>query len=295
MLCVGCSSPAPQGSPGASSSGTGGPSGSAGIPASGEPPTSQASPVATLPAATEAPASPGTVTTDGFRFDDILKVQVNGLAVRVAPDRLAHLVHQYLILGTTASDLGEVRLNKGDYVKVQLGPLPIGNAVWYLVWPASGGQLDDQTTNWYDKAPLAGQPTAAWVATKVGSSAYLALSRRPTAAQIAAVEPVGLFVAGAGNYVSAPMPRHDAFQLYWATAAAAAGVACSFKVELVPDDADFASQPAASATTSTQKVGLLNGDQVLWPVAASGTFGTFTLDVTSTCRWAIRLIRLEHD
>jgi len=70
--------------------------------------------------ATPAPLPTGTLSKNGFRFDDILKIQVDKLAVRVAPTRDARLVHQYLVLGTTASDLGEVRLNKDDQVKVQM-------------------------------------------------------------------------------------------------------------------------------------------------------------------------------
>lgn len=261
-------------------------------PATLPPPT--LTPTGLLHPPTEAPASPGTVISDGFHFDDILKIGVNRLAVRTAPTKTAHLVHQYLILGTTASDLGEVRLNTGTFVKVQLGPLQIGDITWYLVWPAAGGKLDDQTTNWYDQAPMAGQPVPAWIATSVGSAKYVSLQRRPTAAQIEAVEAPGLVVAGTGNYASAPMPRHDAFQLYWAVAATSTA-SCPFKVSLVPSDPDFDPLIALDTSTTTVKVSPLNGTPTPWAVAGTSTFDTFTLDVTSSCRWAIRLIRLEHD
>lgn len=233
--------------------------------------------------------------TNGFRFDDILKIQVNNLAVRAAPAKTARLVHQYLILGATASDLGEVRLGTGNFVKVQLGPLQVGDITWYLVWPAANAKLDDQATNWYDQAPLAGQPVPAWIATAVGTAKYVSLERRPTAAQIQAVEAPGLVAAGTGNYTSAPMPRHDAFQLYWAITSPASGGACPFVVSLVPGDADFNAIDVQDTSTSSVKVSPLNGSAAAWPDAGAATWTTFTLQISSTCRWAIRLVRLEHD
>jgi hypothetical protein len=252
-------------------------------------------PTATTAPATQAPGPTGTLTKNGFRFDDILKIQVNKLAVRVAPTRDARLVHQYLILGTKASDLGEVRLNKGDQVKVQMGPLIIGTTTWYLVWPASGGTLNDQTTNWYDVKPLAGQPVPAWIATTVSGNAYATLDLRPTTAEIAAVEEPGLVVAGTGNYVSPPMPRHDAFQLYWGATTTGTSASCAIKILLVPDDADFDPLDVLATTTTSVKVSPLNGTAELWSHATSATWATFSVEVTTTCRWAIRLIRLEHD
>jgi|GEM_PF-3544776 hypothetical protein len=244
---------------------------------------------------TEVPPSPGTVTTNGFHFDDILKIQIDKLAVRTAPTKTARLVHQYLILGTTASDLGEVRLNTGNFVKVQLGPLQVGNITWYLVWPAAGATLDDQTTNWYDQAPLAGQPVPAWIATAVGSTKYVTLERRPTTAEIEAVDAPGLVIAGTGNYVSAPMPRHDAFLFYWAATITGTATTCPFKVQLVPDDADFEPLTALDTSTTSVKAAPVAGSALPWAVAGSSTWVNFTLEITSSCRWAIRLVRLEHD
>ncbi|HEY4227921.1 MAG TPA: hypothetical protein VGM49_06250 [Candidatus Limnocylindrales bacterium] len=290
LLCVACSSPTSSATPGTSA---------APIPSNAAPPTAPLITLTPLPSPTTAvvatPAPTGTLTTDGFRFDDILKVQVNSLSVRVAPIRTARLVHQYLILGTTASDLGEVHLNKGDQVKVQIGPVRIGDTTWYLVWPAHDGELNDQITNWYDAAPLKGQPVPAWIAASVNGTSYMTLQRRPTSAEIEAVEPVGLLAAGAGNYTSPAMPRHDAFQLYWAAAAATSGTSCSMQLQLVPDDADFGPLKALDTTTTTVKIAPLNGMPVLWPAASSASWSTFTLTITGTCRWAVRLIRNEHD
>jgi len=289
-IVAGCSSPVA--SPGPSTGATTGPLDTGALLT--PPPT--LSPTHTPPAGpTSTPASPGTVTTDGFHFDDILKIQVNKLAVRTAPTKTARLVHQYLILGTKASDLGEVRLNTGNFVKVQLGPLQVGNITWYLVWPAAGAKLDDQTTNWYDQAPLAGQPVPAWIATAVGTAKYVTLERRPTSAQIEAVEAPGLVVAGTGNYVSAPMPRHDAFLFYWAATITGTATTCAFNVQLVPDDADFDPLTAVDTSTTSVKAAAVAGASLPWVVAGSSTWATFTVQITSSCGWAIRLIRLEHD
>jgi hypothetical protein len=287
-IVAGCSSP--QASPGASTNTTGAPADTGALvtPPPTLSPTPSAGPASTL-------ASPGSVTTDGFHFDDILKIQVNRLAVRTAPTKTAKLAHQYLILGTTASDLGEVRLNTGNFVKVQMGPLHVGNITWYLVWPAAGAKLDDQATNWYDQAPLAGQPVPAWIATAVGTAKYVTLERRPTTAQIEAVEAPGLVVAGTGNYASAPMPRHDAFLLYWAATVTGSTTTCAFNVQLVPDDPDFDPLIGVDTSTTSVKAAAAAGAALPWAVAASSTWATFTLHVTSSCGWAIRLLRLEHD
>lgn len=254
-------------------------------------------PIATATAvpATQAPVPTGTLSKNGFKFDDILKIQVNNLAVRIAPTRDARLVHQYLVLGTTASDLGEVRLNKGDQVKVQMGPLVVGTATWYLVWPAAGGSLNDQTSNWYDAKPLAGQPVPAWVATSVSGNAYATLGRRPTTTEIAAVEDAGLVVAGTGDYVSPPQPRSDLFQLYWAATSTATNASCSIKGSLVPDDADFDPLDVLNTSTTSVKFAPLSGDRVEWTSAGSAQWSTFSLQLVTTCRWALRLVVLGHD
>jgi hypothetical protein len=289
-IVAGCAGPVA--SPGASPGATASPidTGAASAEPATVPPTG-----APTVSPTQPPASPGTLITNGFHFDDILKIQVNKLAVRTAPTKTAKLVHQYLILGTTASDLGEVRLNTGNFVKVQLGPLQVGDITWYLVWPAANAKLDDQTTNWYDQAPMAGNPVPAWIATSVGSAKYVTLERRPTAAQIAAVEAPGLVAAGIGNYVSPPMPRHDAFLFWWAAAINGSATSCAFNVQLVPDNADFDPLTAVDTSTTSVKATPVAGSPLPWPVAGSSTWATFTLQITSSCRWAIRLIRLEHD
>lgn len=240
---------------------------------------------------------PTPILHNGFHYSDILKIGVNRLAARVAPTRTAALVHGYDVSGPAPIDKGQIRLNKGDYVSVELGPLPIGDTVWYLVWPAPGAKLHPGGTEWYTTPPMAGAPLPGWVAASVGSAVYMALQRRPDQAEIDATGSVGVTAAGVGDYVSGPQQRHDVFQFGWAAAAPVSGTACAFKVELVPPDADFDPKVAITTSTTTVKVSPLGGSGVSapWLPADTGSWETFTVNVTSTCNWAIHLVRLEHD
>ena len=190
-----------------------------------------------------------------------------------------------------------MKLNKGDFVSVELGPLPIGDTVWYLVWPASATNAHPEGTQWYTTPPMEGSPLPAWVAAKVGNAVYMSLQKRPTPSEIEAFQPVGVTAAGSGNYESAPQPRHDAFLFEWAAAAPTSGSSCSIKIALAPSDGDFASKVAVNTTTSTYKIGPLAGSNLVapWLPVPAGSWETFTVQVTSTCNWTFRLLRLEHD
>ena len=181
---------------------------------------------------------------DGFHYGDILKIQVNRLAARIAPKRTAALVHGYDLSGPAPIDGGSVRLNKGDYVSVQLGPVPIGDTTWYLVWPATATTLHPGGLEWYTSPPPDSSPVAAWVAASVGSDVYMSLQKRPSTAELESFQPIGLNVAGTGNYVSAPQARHDGFLIDWAAAAPTSGTSCAFKLALAPADADFTPEVA---------------------------------------------------
>lgn len=245
-------------------------------------------------------ATPGATpaVANGFHVGDILKIQVNRLAARVAPTRSSALVHAYDISGPAPEDKGAVRLSTGDFVSVELGPVPMGDTVWYLVWPAPGNKLHPGGTEWYTKPPLAGSPIPAWVAASVGKDVYMSLQRRPDATEIETYAPTGVTGAGLGNYVSTPQPRHDGFLFWWAASAPVSGTSCSVKVALVPSDGDFDPKVALATTTTTSlKVGPLAGTVVTapWLPAPEGSWETFTVEVTSTCNWAFRVVRLEHD
>lgn len=292
MLWLGACGGQPQGSPGPSS--TTSPSTTAGT----SPPSTAgaASPAASSSAPPATPAATP-IVRPGFGYGDILKVHVNSLAARIAPKRSAALVHAYDISGPAPVDGGLVRLDKGDFVSVEIGPVPIGDTVWYLVWPAPGARLHPGGLEWYTTPPLAGSPVPAWVAASVGPDVYLKLERSPAAAELEAFGSPGAFAAGRGNFVSPPQPRHDVFLLSWAASAPSAGTQCSVKIALVPADADVEPKVGAQTTTTTVKVGPLDGVRVTapWLPAPAGSWETFTVNVTSTCDWAFRLMRLEHD
>lgn len=276
-----CGGPS-QGSPGPSEAATGASASAPAATAGGS-----AAPAATT-TPSSAPATPAAtpIVNAGFKFGDVVKIQVNSLAARIAPKRSAALVHAYDITGPAPVDGGLVRLDKGDLVSVELGPVPVGDTAWYLVWPLPGG------AQWYTTPPMDGSPLPAWVAASVGSAVYMKLDHAGSDDGSGSVA-----AAGRGAYVSAPQPRHDGFQLRWAAATPSSGESCSFKVELVPSDGDVDAKVAIQTTTTTVKVGPLDGTGVSapWLPAPAGSWETFTVNVTGTCNWAFRLVRLEHD
>ena len=285
---------------GGQSQGSPGPTGATTMPsvtatdASPSPTGGSASPAASSAAPATPAATP--ILNPGFQHGDILKIQVNSLAARIVPKRSAALVHAYDITGPAPVDGGTVRLDKGDFVSVELGPVPVGDTVWYLVWPASGAKLHAGGLQWYTTPPVAGSPVPAWVAGSVGSDVYMKLERRPDPSELDPFGGPGVVAAGRGNFVSAPQPRHDVFQLGWAAATPSSGTECTFKVELVPSDADFDAKLGIQTTTTTVKVSPLGGSGVSapWLPAPAGSWETFTVNVTGTCNWAFRLVRLEH-
>ena len=151
LLAGACSSPSASTAP-SSGAGTAAPS-----PSVVPPPT--AGP--TLTPLSSPTASPVAAKSE---FGTILQVQVNRLAARLAPDTSAALVHAFNLSGPAPVDAGSVRLSKGDFVSVELGPLKIGNTVWYLVWPSKAGKFRVSDVDWYDKAPPGGSPGPGWVA-----------------------------------------------------------------------------------------------------------------------------------
>jgi hypothetical protein len=290
-------SPAPTGAASALATGpaaTGGPGEPTGTRASAGPTAGASLAPTTTPAATPAATA---ALAHGFHYGDILKIQVNRLAARIAPKRTAALVHGYDLSEPAPIDGGSVRLNKGDYVSVQLGPVPIGDTTWYLVWPATATTLHPGGLEWYTSPPPDSSPVPAWVAASVGSDAYVSLQKRPSTAELESFMPIGLNVAGVGNYVSAPQARHDGFLIDWAAAAPTSGTSCAFKLALAPADSDFTPVVAVSTTTTTVKLSSLNGFGYTtdWLPIPPGSWETYTVTVTSTCNWAFRFIRLEHD
>jgi hypothetical protein len=262
--------------------------------------------IAPSPAPTTAPTAapptpaPTPFVTEGFKYGDILKVQVNDLAARQAPKRSAALVHGYDLDGAAPIDDGLVRLDKGDFVSVHLGPIRVGETVWYLVYPSDNGVFHEAEVNWYHGPPGTTAFGPAWVAASVGEQVYLTFDHHPSDLELEGFLPIGLNAAGTGSYVSPPQARHD-FNLFdWAASTTVNGTPCSFKVSLVPSDPGVAPVSAINTTTTTTtnvKAASLDGKTVdaPWLPAPEGSWETFTVNVTGTCRWAIRLTPLHHD
>lgn len=236
----------------------------------------------------------------GFEYSDILRVEVNRLAVRTGPTLDSALMQGERIVGVAAAEpIGDVRLDTGDFVSVQLGPLPIGDVVWYLVWPAEDARLMYSTVSW-NTTPGGDGSGPGWVAGAVGQEPYLALYRRPEVSEVEQYLPVGLNVSGTGDYVSEPQARHDMFSFDWAAAAAADSDAtpCAFSVNLHPIDGVA---PIVAAKTSTSGVaqGPRSGPGSIpdtpWGPSAGGSWDSFTVRITSDCTWTIRLTPLHHD
>ena len=205
-----------------------------------------------------------------------------------------------LVVGVpVAEPIGVVRLNEGDYVSVHLGPMPIGDTIWYLVWPAEGAMLFHSKISWNTAASDGSGSSPGWVAASVGADIFLSLYRRPDPSEYgfgSAGRPATLMTDGRGDYESGPQARHDLFWIYWAVAARDSSP-CAFSMTLRPDG-EAAQVVAVAATTSGLLQGPLTGPDspdTPWGRAAGGDWETFTLAIDSTCTWAIRLAPMAHD
>jgi hypothetical protein len=294
LVLAGCGSPTSEGSPGAGGSPATSPSGSLPTAAPGSPGASAApSPTA---APTPAPAPTGTITV-GAKYGDILKVEVNNLAVRAQPRRTAELVHAYELGGPAPIDHGLVRLDRGDFVSVHLGPVQVGSTLWYLVYPSLDGDFQTSPVTWYTEHPSEGSPGPGWMAASVGSDVYATLVREPSDGELEGFEPIGLNAAGTGPYVSPPQPRHDGWSFTWAAATPDASDPCTFDAQLFPSDTAVAPVTAIETTTTGVKVSSRNGKFLTapWLPTPAGSWETFTVQVSGSCRWALRLTPLHHD
>jgi hypothetical protein len=260
--------------------------------------TAAPSPTATSPAATQPPpsAEPSRpeASAGAFRFGDVLALTVDGLAVREGPSVDSPRLHGYQVVGvSTATDLGEVRLGLGDFVSVEIGPLPVGDMTWYLVRPAQGGELGFSTVSWRP-AGVDGGSSPGWIASATGERQHAALHRRPNPAEIVGGD--GPMMAGTGDWVSEPQPRHDLFRLQWAVAATVSP--CRLIIQLVPESGS-PSFTAVDAVTSGVVQGALTGpSQVIeppWGERTEGDWDSYVVSVRSSCPWSVGLWRLEHD
>jgi len=236
----------------------------------------------------------------GFRDSDILRVEVDGLAVREGPSRSSLLMQGERVVGVPiAEPTGDVRLNAGDFVSVHLGPLSIGDTIWYLVWPAEGGLLFHSTISWNTAASDGSGSSPGWVAASVGPDHYLSLHRRPDPSEYGSASPGGpttLMTGGDGDYESGSQVRHDLFWINWVVVARDSSP-CEFSMTLRPDG-EAAPLVAIETTTSGLLQGPLTGPDspdTPWGRSAGGDWETFTVTIESSCKWAIRLAPMAHD
>jgi hypothetical protein len=205
-----------------------------------------------------------------------------------------------LVVGVpVAEPTGGVRLDKGDFVSVHLGPMQIGDTIWYLVWPAEGAMLFHSKISWNTAASDGSGSSPGWVAASVGPDDYVSLYRRPDPSEYGSFStggPATLMTNGHGDYESGPQARHDLFWIYWAVAARDSSP-CAFSMTLRPDG-EAAPVVAVAVTTSGFLQGPLTGPDspdTPWGRSAGGAWDTFTLAIDSSCTWAMRFAPMAHD
>jgi len=232
---------------------------------------------------------------EGFHEDDILRVEVNSLAVRVAPYIDQSLATGATFDGTTWNPIGPVRLNTGDYVSVELGPVTIGDTTWYRVWPAEGGRLHYSFTSWHTDGTVDGSTQPAWVAAAVGSDAYLTLYEAFEFDRSLTGLPPTLQKSGIGDYVSGPLENHDLLGLEWIYLIDGQPAPCGFRVTLEPAGGGADLEAVDRSTSSGFEIGYASlGAGDFTPVVGVES-EPFLVRVTSECEWSLRLEWLAHD
>jgi hypothetical protein len=235
--------------------------------------------------------SPLPVAVPAHAHNSILHVEVDGLAVRRAPLLMSPLATAWQWLRDRGwEELGDARLNTGDYVTVELGPLVIGDAVWYRVWPAEDATFNYSTVVWDTRGDGANPVEPGWVAASVGRVEYLSLYQEGTAEW----RP-GVAAAGSGNYLSEPTETHDLLGLDWALAENETGSPCTFRLSLEALDGG-----ATFLALETSLVGAFEeGHEILGTgnrIPVIGEWGDLArVTITSDCRWAFVLEAWGHD
>jgi hypothetical protein len=271
VVLAGCASDAPatSGSPSAEASGSASPS------------TSSAPSTAASPSVAE----PTGELLEGYGLFDLLQAEVDALAVRVAPDIQAPLATGYRLFDGTS--IGDVRLNTGDYVTVDLGPLQIGEITWYRVWPAEGGRPGYSTILWDTQNNGANPVEPGWVAASVGADEFLSLYHEaPAFDPEAAGLPAPLGISGVGDYLSEPQDGFDLFALWWAYAIDEQAAPCDLTVTLVP---------VGGGTELVAVDGSLTGAFDEGQEHLNPEPEPYQLAVASGCEWTLHLEALGHD
>jgi hypothetical protein len=190
------------------------------------------------------------------------------------------------------TNIGDVRLNAGDYVSVELGPLTLGDTTWYRVWPAEGGQLHYSSV-WWDTKGDGGNPVEpGWIATDIGTTSHVSLAtdseREPW------LDGLPLLLAGTGPFETAPFEGTDYYSVDWVYAIDDQLAPCEFTVEMV--SADRSSVEVVSSSTigafesGSTRAGRADGTPVV-----GAELGPLVLRISSGCEWVVRVEGVPHD
>lgn len=245
-------------------------------------PSSSTSPVPTAPA----------TTLPQYGFEDILEIEVDRLPVRVAP-----LSHMPLATGWRdgVTEVGDVRLDIGDLVSVDLGPLRIGDTTWYRVRPAEDGQLGVTSVVWDTKFDGPNGVEPGWIAAAVGEEARVSLYQE--AAHEPFLEGLPMLVSATGDLDTDTFEGYDKYLVEWAYATVDEQPdPCGFFVALVTPDrsASLVLLDQGYSGVGAYHEGIAEigaGDGV--PVAGE-ELGPLFLVVASGCTWSIRLEGVPH-
>jgi hypothetical protein len=227
-----------------------------------------------------------------FGFQDILQIEIDRLPVRVAPLRHMPLATGWRD-GTT--EIGDVRLDAGDFVSVDLGPLRIGDTTWYRVRPAEDGQLDVSSIMWDTKFDGPNGVEPGWIAAAVGDEARVSLYEE--AAHEPFLEGLPLLASAVGDLETDEFEGFDKYLVEWAYASVdEQPQQCGFYVALVSPDRsaslvllDQGYSGVGAFHEGIAEIGAGDGRPVV-----SEDFAPLFLLVASGCTWSIRLEGVPH-
>lgn len=249
-------------------------------------PSTSASASASAPSPTPASGSPE------FGFEDILRIEVDRLAVRVAP-----LSHMPLATGWQdgITDVGDVRLDSGDFVSVDLGPLRIGDTSWYRVRPAENGQLGVSSVVWDTKFDGPNGMEPGWIAAVAGDEERVSLEA--AAVHEPFLDGLPLLVSAVGDLESDTFEGYDKYLIEWAYASVDEQPEhCGFYVALVTPDRsaslillDQGYSGVGAFHDGIAEIG--GGDGV--PLVGDDFMPLF-LVVASQCAWSVRIEGVPH-
>jgi hypothetical protein len=253
-------------------------------------PSVEATPTSSLePTDGPTPSASATPQALGFDYTDILRIEVDNLAVRTAPFTSSPLATAW----RNGEMIGEARLGAGDYVSVELGPLQIGDTTWYRVWPAENAELNFSTIDWDTKGDGPNPVEPGWMATDVGDETYVSLFR--PADVTPTVEGLPLLLSGTGNVESEPFEGFDLYLLDWAYVIDGQDAPCDFAVELTSADDGDSVDVVASSTIGAFEEGanpIGAGDRN--PIIGE-EIAPLVLKVRSDCEWSLRFDARPHD